>query len=274
MTVSFSLPKLIPFNYRRKQFLLLALLLLASISHAQLKAQTPASGAANDRAIVTPRKVVIARRGALTKDFPHKKTATVTYPVISGLDPTVLRRVQSILQIKNVFDTSLAEYRQDTWLDEFGYKVNYNKNGILDITFTQSGSGAYPDTHTKHVALNLKNGSIIKASDVFMTEKLTTLSAIVNRKLQSEISKILADLGESKSDPEDIRISKEAGEVLEIKIENLDDFSVSPRGITFLYDAGYPHAIQAFEPDGRYFFSYAGLKPYIKRDGILGQFVD
>jgi hypothetical protein len=84
----------------------------------------------------------------------------------------------------------------------------------------------------------------------------------------------LTDLSESKSDPEDIRISREAGEVQEFKIENLDDCSVGARGITFLYDAGYPHAIQAFEPEGRYFFSYAELKPYIKRDGILGQFVD
>jgi hypothetical protein len=253
----------------------LVLFLLAPNSYTQLKPQTAASGPTNDRAIVTPRKVVIVRRGALINDFPEKKTATLTYPVITGLkDPKVLRRVQSILQIKNVFDTSLAEYRQDRWLDEFGYKVNFNKNSILDITFTQSGSGAYPDTHTRHFAINLKNGSVIKASDVFETDKLTTLSAMVNRKLQSELRKILADLGESKSDPEDIRISKEAGEVQEFKIENLDDFSVSTRGITFLYDAGYPHAIQAFEPEGRYFFSYAELKPYIKRDGILWQFVD
>ena len=97
---------------------------------------------------------------------------------------------------------------------------------------------------------------------------------MVNRKLQSELRKILAELAASKSDPEDIRISREAGEVQNFKIENLDDFSVGARGITFLYDAGYPHVIQAFEPEGKYFFSYAELKPYIKRDSILGQFVD
>jgi hypothetical protein len=275
MAINFSFLSA-PFKHNRMQLLsLLALFLLAPSSFAQLKPQASANGATNDRAIVIPRKVVIVRRAALIKDFPEKKTATVTYPVVSGLkDPTVLKRIQSILQIKNVFDTSLAEYREDTWLEEFGYKVNYNKNSILDITFTQSGSGAYPDTHTKHFALNLKNGSVIKASDVFVTGKLTTLSAMVNRKLQSETRKILAEIGASKSDPEDTRIAKEAGEVLEFKVENLDDFSVGPKGITFLYDAGYPHVIQAFEPDGRYFFGYAELKPYIKRDGILGQFVD
>jgi len=41
--------------------------------------------AATDRAIVNPRTVVIIRSGALIKDFPEKKRATVTYPLISGL---------------------------------------------------------------------------------------------------------------------------------------------------------------------------------------------
>jgi len=91
---------------------LVVLLLLAPGSYAQLKQPAAKS---DDRAIVTPRRVVIVRRGILVRDFPTKKTATVTYPVVSGLsDPKVLRRVQSILQVKNAFDSSLAEYRADT----------------------------------------------------------------------------------------------------------------------------------------------------------------
>jgi hypothetical protein len=241
---------------------LVVLLLLTPVSNAQLR--SPAAGT-NDRAIVTPRRVVLVR---------SKKTATVIYPVVSGLkDPAVLRRVQSLLQVKNVFDTSLEEYRQDTWLSEFTFKVNYNKNHILDITFTQDGVGAYPDTHTKHFAINLKTGSIIKASDVFEQTKLASLAALVNSKLQNELKQIVKENSGPGSDAEDTRIIKESQEVLEFKPENLDDLSVGVRGLTFLYDAGYPHAIQAFEPNGRYFFSYSELKPYIKRDGLLGQFV-
>src|SRR5687767_11730778 len=137
---------------------LVVLLLLPQTSYSQSK---PHAKTADDRAIVTPRRVVLVRRGTLVKDFPGKKTATVTYPIVSGLrDPKVLRRVQLLLQVKNAFDSSLTEYKEDTWLDEFSFKVNYNKNYILDITFTQSGSGAYPDTHTKHLAINLKNGGV------------------------------------------------------------------------------------------------------------------
>ena len=169
MVVILPVHKLNRFKDKRMRLLSLAvLLLLAAGSYAQV--QHPAANS-NDHAIVTPRRVVIVRRGALIKDCPEKKTATVTYPVISGLsDPRVLHRVRLIVQTKNAFDSSLGEYREDTWLDEFTFKVNYNKNYLLDITFTQSGSGAYPDTHTKHVTINLKNGGVMRASDAFVAE--------------------------------------------------------------------------------------------------------
>jgi hypothetical protein len=249
------------------------LVFLTGTTFAQArKSSTPGIG---DHVTVRPGRVVILRRGQVVKDFPEKRRATVTYPIVSGLkDLRVLRRVQSILDVKNAFDTSIAEYRQDNWLEEFTYKVNYNKNHVLDITFTQDGSGAYPDTHTRHFAINLKNGSVIKAADVFMEKKLPELSRILNDKLQAELKEILESLVSSKSDPEDVAIAKETQEPLRYTIENLNEFSVGPKGITFLYDAGYPHAIQAFELNGKYFFSYAELKSFIRRDRLLGQFID
>ena len=257
------------------RFLSIGLLLLLFTTPVSLSQGRPVAAQTGvDRAVVTPRTVVIIRRGALIKDFPDKKRATVTYPVVSGLkDQQVLRRVQAILQVKNVFDSSIAEYRDDNWLEEFSYKVNYNKNNILDITFTQDGSGAYPDTQARHFAINLKNGKAIKASDVFIASSLPTLRTMLEGKLQGELKEILESLKDSKSDPEDLRIATEAQEPQGYTIENLEEFEVSAKGITFLYDAGYPHVIQAFAPIGRYFFSYSELKPFIKRDGPLGQFV-
>jgi hypothetical protein len=228
----------------------------------------------NDRVLVKPRTIVIVRTGKIVKDFPEKRRATIKVPVISGLsDARVLRKVQSILEIKNIFDTSVAEYREDNWLEELDYKVNYNQNHILDITFSQSGSGAYPDSQTKHFAINLRNGTVIKASDAFEPHKLIPLAGLVGAKFRAELAQILKDLAESKSDPEDIRIAKEAQEALEFKLSDIDDFSIGAKGVTFLYDAGYPHAIQAFEPNGEYFFSYSELKLLIRRDGPLGQFI-
>ena len=109
-----------------------------------------------------------------------------------------------------------------------------------------------------------------KLSDI---EEVFTLRTMLDGKLHAELKEILVSLKDSKSDPEDVRIATEAQEPLSYTIENLDDFEVGTKGVTFLYDAGYPHVIQAFEPNGRYFFSYSELKPFIKREGPLGQFI-
>jgi hypothetical protein len=227
----------------------------------------------NDHAIIQRRRLVLVRSPATVKSFPYKKTATVTYPVISGLTVPVQQRVRALLEFKNIFDYSLKEYREDTWLDEFKYVVNYNANSLLYIKLNKSGSGAYPDDQSKHFLINLKNGTVIKASDAFVAEQLPALTAKIDRMLKTGLKGILKELADSKSDPEDIRIAREAQEPLEFATENLNDFSVNAKGVTFLYDAGYPHAIRAFQPVGQYFFTYAELKSFIKKDGPLGVFV-
>ena len=260
---------------QRTILVLLAVLSLTNFNASA--ARQTRMGMANrieDRVIIQRRRIVLVRSPELARQFPERKRAVVTYPVISGLsDAVVLRRVRSALAFKNIFDYSLREYRDDPWLSEFSYVVNYNGNYLLDITFMQSGMAAYPDDQTRHLLINLKDGSIVKALDAFESNKLETLAGMVDRKLQYEIKKI--EDGNAKStDSQAKEWGKEAHENLKFEIQNLDDFSVGRGGITFLYDAGFPHAIKAFEPQGKYFFTYSELKPYIKRDGLLGQFVD
>lgn len=257
------------------QLIILAFLSILSFNGATGHANASSAMRAEDRAVIQRRRIVLVRRGQMQKEFPHKKRAVVTYPVVSGLrDPAVLRRVRSLLDFKNIFDYSLKEYREDAWLDEFSYVVNHNGNSLLDITFRQSGSGAYPDEHEKHFLINLTDGSIVKASDAFESDKLASLAAAVDRKLQRELKQIATENGASKdADPQDKESIKQAHENLKFEISNLDDFSAGRKGITFLYDAGLPHVIQAFETAGRYLFTYAELKTYIKPNGPLGQFV-
>jgi hypothetical protein len=97
---------------------------------------------------------------------------------------------------------------------------------------------------------------------------------MVDSKLKSELQQIaqenarLNDMEAGDKEP-----LKEAHANLKFEVTNLGEFSVGRKGITFLYDAGFPHVIKAFEPQGRYSFSYSELKPYLKRSGPLGQFV-
>jgi hypothetical protein len=245
----------------------LSLLFLISLSYAA----SPAVAAVSEgvpSVVLQKRRVVIVRTGKFVRDFPERKRAVVNYPVVIGpRNSVVLRKIRALFDFKNIFGSSLAEYRADTWLSEFDYKVNYNRNFILDITFMQEGVGAYPDTHTKHFAINLKNGELIGAADAFDSSSLEKLAALVDKKLQAENQATIRDSGDDKETAVDLLKD------LKFKASNLNDFSISDKGITFLFDAEFPHVVQALQPVGQYFFSYAELKPYIKREGPLGIFI-
>ena len=104
---------------------------------------------------------------------------------------------------------------------------------------------------------------------MFESDKLNSLAAMVDRELQRETKR----LANENKGPEGKEAVDGAYDNLKFALKDLDEFSVTPKGITFLYDAGFPHVIKALEPEGHYFFTYSNLKPYIKRNGPLGQFV-
>jgi len=252
-----------------------ALLLLAAFAACL---SWPAAGAAaNDRAVISRKRVVIVRTGQLARQFPERKRALVNLPVVSGLsDPKVLRKVRAALDLKNIFQTSLAEYRQDAWLEELDFKVNYNKRYIFDISFWQTGTGAYPDTHHAHFAISLRTGDVLRAQDVFESGALYALAGMAHEKLRTEVAeqiKVVEQDKELSADRDGLENLKGELSRLAFGVERLDNFEVGDAGLTFLYDAGFPHVIQAIQPDGRYFFTYAQLAPYIRRDGPLGVFV-
>ena len=249
-------------------------LFLILFTVASFSSNVQATTTNDSRLIVSRQRIVITRPRDVVRRFPKRKTAIMYYPIISGLsDAAVLKRVRAILKLKNIFDYSLEEYRQDTWLTEFNYGINYNARHIFDITFTQEGVAAYPDSQSKHFTIDLRTGKLIKASDVFLRSRFAQLAELVNEKMQIELRQLIKQAKDSPNlDVNEGSSIAEALSDMKFEVKNLDDFSVGAKGVTFLYDAGFPHAIAAFEPEGRYFFSYAQLKPYLKSDGLLWQF--
>jgi hypothetical protein len=230
----------------------------------------PAQIHSQSKATIIRKRIVIVRSGKFAKDFPDRKRATISYPFITGLtDRAVLGKVRSLLSVANVFETSLKEYRENNWLDEFDYVVNYNSNNILDVTFTQSGMAAYPDSQSRTISIDLRTGNVIRAKDVFVVAKLAELARLVDARLQKDIAQVILA---AKADRQLTEASSivEALEEVKFEVKDLDDFSINKDGVTFLYEVGFPHAHRAFEPGGHYLFSYSELKPFIKRDGPLG----
>jgi hypothetical protein len=229
---------------------------------------------AQNRVTIQPRTVILAPARKATARHPAREKATARYPIVLGLtNAPVLSRIQHTLAVKNVFGSTIEEYRRDEGFEDFDYKVNYNQNYLLDITFSHSGMGAYPSTERKHFLINLKNGMIIKAPDVFKAEALAPLAAKANQKLRIETKDLVKVVAADKEQDAEQKASlKEQLERLTFTVENLNEFSVNDKGVTFLYDAGFPHVIQALQPDGEYFFTYAELRSYIKPAGPLGIF--
>jgi hypothetical protein len=49
----------------------------------------------------------------------------------------------------------------------------------------------------------------------------------------------------------------------------LNNFIVTPNGITFYYDFGFPHVAKALEPDNSFPVTNEELQPFLKKNGLL-----
>ena len=217
---------------------------------------------------ITSKKQVYTRKPQ--EGFDHKKTFTVNFPKISGLSAALNKKTENSLSYERVFDFKLQEeINEFSWLDEADYEVIYNKNDLLSVALSINGSGAYPSGSTKHIVVNLKNGNPVKAKDVFI--KIPELARLADKSLQARIKKEIAEM--KKDSAEDAQTMSEELNGKTFTAENLEFFSVSDQGVTFYYDYGLPHVIQALEPDNAFLFTFRQLKPYISPNGLLAKFV-
>ena len=130
-----------------------------------------------------------------------------------------------------------------------------------------SGSGAYPSSSNKHRLVNLKTGKVVKAADVLKRESLSTIATMVNKAMQAEVKQAIANGDKEGAD------LREQLKNQRFQTKHLDSFMISDKGVTFLYDFGFPHVILALQPSGKYFLSYSQLKAHIKPDGALKVFL-
>jgi hypothetical protein len=215
--------------------------------------------------IITPAKTVYRRPKPISS---YKKTFTVTRPKIKGLAPAIAKKIESAVSYEKNLDLNIKEEQTDTqWLEEASYKVNYSAKGILSVTLTIDGSAAYPDSSSKSVVVDVKTGNHVTVQDVFTN--LAGLAAKAKEKQKAEIKKGLIEINKEEPGEDNNNLFESA----DFTAENLSEFEVGEKGVTFLYDYGFPHVIHAMQPDGRYFFTWAQLKPYIKQGGLFAQFI-
>ncbi len=224
----------------------------------------------SDRLVVVPQKIEYKRTGRNVPDY--KKTFEVRYPIIkSGPKRSVIKKIERQINYWKVFDMSFREsINDDHWLSSFDYEIKYNKNYIFIIWLRMEGVGAYPDSVSGYFAFDVRSGRRLTLQDLFTSSSLPRLT----QKIRAAIQKELKDNPEAKTEYEQ-RIEVYGDESFprpeHLRLQDLDGFSISDRGMTFIYNYGFPHVIKALQPPGEFTFTWKQLKPYIKPSGLLSR---
>jgi hypothetical protein len=203
-------------------------------------------------------------------DRSEYREAKLSYPVVINVpEPELQDKIQDSISLKSAFGRSLtemeAEFKESQWLTSLDYAVNYNDNALLSLTYTSTGVSAYPSTFVRHRSVNLITGSVLRAQDLFTTEGLGAIALQVDKQLQDAIKVKVSKLGTPNTEDIDPSIYKSH----RFRIKNLNDFTLTPNGILFHYEFGFPHVLIAAEPKGDFLMTYAQLKSYGKPSGPL-----
>jgi len=214
--------------------------------------------------VITGKKVTYVRPRPISE---YKKTFTINYPVVKAATTAISKKIETSISYSSVLQLDLKdELTGAQWLDEADYEVGYNNNGVLSMALSMNGSGAYPDGTTKHVVIDLTSGIRVTAKDAF--KRLRGLLALIRTAKRNEVVRAVADIKRDREyneqDPK--YLFSDYSKYNPVK---LDDFSISEAGVTFHYDYGFPHVIQALEPAGEFMFTWRQLRRYIKPGGLL-----
>ena len=222
---------------------------------------------ASAQSVVITSKKTLYRRAKPLSDY--KKTFTVNYPIVKAATPALSRKIGQTISYSKVMQLNVQEDIRDMqWLEEADYEVNYNARGILVITLSISGSGAYPDQAFKTVAVDLKTGDRITAAQAFKDTAwlIEEIEEKQQREIEQSIKELREDPEEKDTDPSDLFKEEK------FTAKDLEEFSISNSGVTFIYKYGFPHVIKALEPEGRYTFTWKELGCFIKPGGPLAKF--
>lgn len=214
---------------------------------------------------ITGKKVTYTRR---KPNSEYKKTFTINYPKVRAATPALSKKIESAIGYQKVLGLNLKEELSEfQWLEEADFEVGYNNKGVLCITLSMDGTAAYPSGTSKTVVVDLKTGRRLMAADVFTN--ITGLTAKVRKAQKKEIADAIAEI---KKDPENQEPNPETlFQDTKFDAKDLEGFSVDEKGVTFKYNYGFPHVIQALQPDGNFFFSWTQLKPFIKYNGAFAR---
>lgn len=213
---------------------------------------------------ITPRKSVHRRPKPM---YDSKRTFTVRRPIVKASTPELSRKITTAISPETVLALNIREELTEyQWVEEADYKALFNQNGVLCVEQWMTGTGAYPDSVTKTVVVDIRTGRRVRVAAVF--SGLPQLAAMIR---SAQTAEIKAATNVMKSDP-DAR-PEDLFRETNFTVKDLDEFAIDATGVTFIYDYGFPHVLEALQPNGRFHFTWTQLKPHIRAGGLLARFV-
>jgi hypothetical protein len=162
---------------------------------------------------------------------------------------------------------------------ESRYEVLYNDHGLLSVEFTSEYKGAYASSVKRHATFDLRTGRLLEVRDL-VADTLALQQRwqqSINRRVAEHLSALPKNFPQIEADTNllaDVKhrlywndstsmVELQAGE------PRFYDFAVTSFGLMLYYDFGFPHIIEALQPDPDYQFTYADIKLWLKPKGPL-----
>lgn len=157
------------------------------------------------------------------------------------------------------------------------YEVLYNTHHLLSVETTAEYLGAYPFSFTRHATFDLRTGQLLQVRDL-VADTLALRQRwqqSINRRVAAHLRALPTDYPLLDADMlTDVQrrlfwTDSTATVQLDAEEPRFYDFALTPFGLVLYYDFGFPHLMQALQPDTDYLFSYADLKLWLKPKGAL-----
>ena len=248
---------------------MLWILLVACASSPKVTAQAVSPEAAavakpSEASSAQPTKFTITSKDEVwTRTWKQKPTGAeipVSLPVITLPDPAAQAKADKALSVKALLDQTRAEIEEDGWVDRITWKETFRGGGLVNLDIHVEGSGAYPDSWTKHVVMSMETGARVGA-DTFAKKTSAALISRLNDALQAKVQAKVAE------DPE---VAELLSNVAFAK-GGLDHFSVSRAGVVFHHTFALPHALAAAAPGGDLLLPWAETGHYLSRSSPLAR---
>jgi hypothetical protein len=191
--------------------------------------------------------------------------AVYRFPVITKLQPKwVGTRITGMLQAQALFDETLeqavAEFKPNgLGITGVDYKVPFNGRGLLNVELYSETLQAYPDHRERYMLFDLNSGAWMQANDLFWSRtKKSKVVALLQKQLDTRIDQATKGTGDDAITREQLA---QSGKVT-VDDDTLAAITISKSGVVFHHEFGFPHAIEALEPDGQLRLTWAELTPF------------